>query len=261
MVSTAPRILLAVPTLGQRLELLQRTLASAQGSRQVVVDPVIVCPAASPELAALARAHNAELLVAPGHISAAVNRAFRLASAEHRYGAWIGDDDMVVAHGVSRAAAALDERPDAVMAYGDCDFINVDGATLFVRRPPPAARWLMHFVPGLIKSEACLFRLDALRQVGGLDESLRYAMDVDLILRLRRIGSAVRVPTSMGRFCIHADSITIRNRVLSFEEAQRVQLAAAKPGLGFVLRAVQPLLMRVLLLGATRMNARKVAVD
>jgi hypothetical protein len=145
------------------------------------------------------------------------------------------------------------------MCYGDCEFIDLAGSTLFVRRPPPAAPWLMQFVPGLIKSEACLFRLDAVRELGGLDDSLRYTMDLDLILRLRRLGPAVCVHGITGRFCMHAGSITLKSRAASFEEAQRVQRRCVGPLLRPVVHALQPILMRLLMAAASRMQPNDVA--
>jgi GT2 family glycosyltransferase len=117
----------------------------------------------------------------------------------------------------------------------------------------------MQFVPGLIKSEACLFRLDAVRQVGGLDESLVYAMDLDLILRLRQQGPALRCKGASGRFCLHPGSLTIRNRMASFDEAQRVQRRSADALVKRALPVLQPLLLRLFMTAARRMEGRNAA--
>lgn len=247
---------MALPTLGRRLQLLERTLGSLRAQAGVGVDIVVVAPQAEPGLAQLALQHDARLIVDAGHISAAVNRAFSEAGPAHRYAAWIGDDDMLVPGALPRAVAALESAPRAVMCYADCEYIDVAGRTLFTRKPPPAAPWLMQLVPGLIKSEACVFRLEAVRRAGGLDDSLIYAMDLDLILRLRRQGPAVRCGGAGGRFCLHPGSLTIRNRMASFDEAQRVQRRWADAVLKPALPALQPLLLRLFLKAARRMETR-----
>ena len=50
-------------------------------------------------------------------------------------------------------------------------------------------------------------------------------MDLDLLLRMRRIGSFVKTDQVLACFCWHAGSLTIANRKASLEEAQNVQLS------------------------------------
>lgn len=52
---------------------------------------------------------------------------------------------------------------------------------------------LLSWGPSLIPQPGMLFRVADFRAVGGLDESLHYAMDLDLLLRLRRRGRLVDV--------------------------------------------------------------------
>lgn len=223
-----PRILVVVPTLGERLETLARTLASIQQQAGVLVDCIVVAPRETTELSATVGRHGARLILDQGRVSAAINAGFALASDAHRYCCWIGDDDMLRPESLRRSSAALDADPGAVVAFGSCDYIDFAGKLLFTRRPPPGASLLLQFVPGLIKQETCLFRLSALRTVGGLDIGLRYAMDLDLLLKLRREGRFARVDAVTAAFCWHPGSMTIANRDVSFAEAQGIQLAQAR---------------------------------
>lgn len=250
--AAASRILVVIPTLGTRLETLKRTLESISAQRGVAADVVVVAPTDRPELKSLIGTTGARLVLHPGHISAAVNRGFLEATKQHMYMAWIGDDDLMRPDALLHSSALLDKQPSAVLAYGPCDYIDVSGRLLFTRRPPPAAPWWLQFVPGLIKQETCLFRSDAIRMVGGLDESLLYAMDLDLLLRLRTIGSFARSKAVLAAFCWHTESITIANRAASFAEAQAVQRRAAH---GLV-RLMNPLVQRVMRLLMLAVSAR-----
>lgn len=252
--ASAVRVLLVVPTLGRRLQTLERTLASVTSQAGVAVDVRLVCPAPSPEVQALAARFGAGMIAEAGHISAAVNRGWADAGRAHRYVAWLGDDDVLRDGALSRSVQALEAQPRAVVAFGHCDYIDEDAALLFTRRPPAGASWLLQFVPGLIKQETCLFRRDAVVRVGGLDEQLRYAMDLDLLLRLRRLGPFARVDTSQAGFCWHADSITIANREASLDEAQGIQqrLARGLSAIGF--RLVRPVFRWLILLASSRIN-------
>ena len=219
------RILIVIPTLGERLDTLDRTLRSIEDQADVLVDTVLVTKLKTPVLLALADQYNATIIVHPGNISAAINAGFKQASETHKYANWIGDDDMLKPNALALASTLLEDNPSAVVAYGACDYIDRNGNPLFTRRPPLAAPMLLQFVPGLIKQEACLFRRSALQQIGDLDEKLKYTMDLDLLLRMRRIGSFVKTDQILAGFCWHAGSLTIANRKASLEEAQNVQLS------------------------------------
>lgn len=222
------RILVVIPTLGRRLATLQRTLASIRDQAGVEADVLLVAGARTAELSAVADRHRADILVHPGNISAAVNAGFAAARDVHRYACWLGDDDLLRPRALAAASALLERRPAAVLAYGSCDYIDIDGRLLFSRRPPPLAAALLQFVPGLVKQETCLFRVAALKRAGGLDEQLKYTMDLDLLLRLRRLGPFVETGRVQAAFCWHAGSITIANREASLAEAQRVQARHAR---------------------------------
>ncbi|MBL8352952.1 MAG: glycosyltransferase [Burkholderiaceae bacterium] len=253
---TGFRILVVVPTLGRRLDTLERTLASISAQQGVGVDIVVVAPVANEPLRAAADLRGARLVLEGGHISAAVNRGFALAGPAHRYVAWIGDDDYLHPGALARSAATLESRPGSVAAFGNCDYVDLSGQLLFNRRPPPGAAWWLQFVPGLIKQETCLFRKDAVAAVGGLDVSLRYAMDLDLLLRLRRIGTLARVDMTLAAFCWHPGSITIANREVSFAEAQAVQRRSANGIVRVLNPLAQPLFRHLLLAMSKRINTR-----
>lgn len=250
------RILMVVPTLGRRRDTLERTLASIASQDGVCVDTIVVAPLEDEPLRSLVQKHGAQLVVESGHISAAVNRGFNCAGPEHRYVAWIGDDDVLRPGALAISSALLEQCPQAVLAFGRCDYIDRAGKLLFTRRPPAGAAWWLQFVPGLIKQETCLFRRQSVSSVGGLDESLQYAMDLDLLLRLRRLGIFVRAEAVLAAFCWHTESLTIANREVSFAEAQQVQRRAARGLAALVNPVAQPLFRRLLLSVSNRINRR-----
>ena len=235
--SPAVRALVVVPTLGERLATLARTLKSIRGQAGLAVDIVLVARDRSAGLETLAGEFGAELMTDPGRISAAVNAGFARAGEAHRYAAWLGDDDQLRPGALAAAIERLEAVPAATVAFGSCDYVDVDGNLLFTRRPPPGAPALLQFVPGLIKQEACVFRMSSLRAAGGLDESLKFTMDLDLLLRLRRLGPFVRVERVQAAFCWHPGSLTVANRAASLAEAQQVQSRQVR-GLARALRSV-----------------------
>lgn len=250
------RILIVIPTLGERLDTLCRTITSIQDQAGVQVDMVLVAKACTAELSAVAQRHRVSLIFCSGNISAAINAGFAQAGDAHRYAGWLGDDDMLRPHALLNASALLERNPTAVAVYGTCDYIDLAGELLFSRRPPPNAPALLQFIPGLIKQEACLFRLSALRSVGGLNEELNYVMDLDLLLKLRRLGPFIRANDILAAFGWHPGSMTIANRNASLAEAQSVQGRHAR-GLAWLLQRLSKYPVRCLVLGLnSRINRR-----
>ena len=154
---------------------------------------------------------------------------------------------MLRPNALANATALLERNPHAVVAYGSCDYVDLDGELLFHRRPPPQAPALLQFVPGLIKQEACLFKLSSIHRVGGVDKNLKYTMDLDLLLKLRRLGPFVETDQVIAAFCWHPDSLTIANRKASLMEAQEVQQRHAQ-GLARILHPLWKHAIRCLIL-------------
>jgi O-antigen/teichoic acid export membrane protein/GT2 family glycosyltransferase len=247
------RVLIVVPTLGQRPELLSLTLQSLADQTDEPADVVVVVPAGATEARAVAAATGAAILDDPGSMSAAINLGFASATAAHVYVNWIGDDDLLTRGALGTAARALDATPGAVVAFGYCDYIDDVGRVLFTSRAGRLAPWLMSWGPDLVPQPGCLFRRDAVEAVGGVDSSLRYAMDLDLLLRLRRRGRFVNTHSTLSSFRWHASSTTVANRTPSLDEAELVKRRYLPAGI----RRVAPLWERPVR-GATRLAARRV---
>ncbi len=217
------RVLAVVPTLGERVDTLGAALASLRSSG-VACTIVVVAPVDAQHARLVAEEHGAVLVDDPrSGLSAAVNAAIRAAGPEE-YFAWIGDDDLVRPGGLSTLVALLDRHRDAVAAYGACEYIDEADRVLGTSR---AGRWasrVLPWGPNLIPQPASLSRLSAMAEAGSYDESLRYAMDLDMFLRLRRLGPLVATSRTVAAYRWHPDAITVANRDLSLREADGIRL-------------------------------------
>ena len=171
----------------------------------------------------------------------------------HEYANWIGDDDLLEPGSLASAAAALDRDPGAVVAFGYCHYIDDQGRRLFTSRAGRCAPWLMTWGPDLVPQPGALFRTTALREVGPVDASLNYAMDLDLLLRLRRLGRFVNTRKVLASFRWHATSATVANRTPSLAESELVK----RRHLSSRVRWTAPLWERPVR-GATRLAAKRV---
>lgn len=217
------RIGLVVPTLGLRRSYLLSAVRSAcdQGA-----DTSIAVVVAVEQLAAvqhLLADLDCTVIGQVGEgISAAIAQGWR-ASEDAEYVAWLGDDDVLRPNGLVVAANALNAKRDASAAVGRCDVIDESGLRLFTMASGRPALWLQRYGHNLVMQPGAMFRRVAVEAVGGLDANLRYAMDYDLLLRLRRWGPIVYVPRSLAAFRWHERSTTVANSRESFAEAAAVR--------------------------------------
>jgi glycosyltransferase involved in cell wall biosynthesis len=216
-------ILIVIPTLGQRPELLAHALRSITDQAGPSADMVVVVPRDAFEAREVATAAGAQLVDDPGGQAAAINAGWALAGSQHRYISWLCDDDLLAPGALAETAGALDADPGAVVAFGYCDYVDGDGTRLGTSRAGKVAPWLMTWGPNLVPQPGALFRLAAVRKVGGVDDSLNFAMDLDLLLRLRREGSFVNTRRTLAAFRWHVTSITVSNRSPSLDECQLIK--------------------------------------
>lgn len=219
-----PKVLVVLPTLGDRLDYLRETLDSVALQRgDVELTIVLVSPERATAAQALGREYGAVLVQDPGTgISAAINAGIAARTDEDIY-AWIGDDDAFRPGGLRRLVDLLEREPDAVVAYGGCDYISPEGDIISTSNAGALALVLLPWGPDLIPHPGAAIRLDDLEAIGCFDEQLKYAMDLDVFLKLRRRGRFVstRVPVSAFRW--HPDSLTVANRAASSAESEAVK--------------------------------------
>ena len=217
-------ILVVLPTLGDRLDTLAETLDAIDVQRaDVDLTLVVVAPTSARAARTLAKKHGAVIVDDPGTgISEAINCGLRARTHEAFY-AWMGDDDLFRPHGLRTLRDILLARTDAVLAFGGCDYIDPSGRTLAVSNAGPLARFLLPWGPDLIPHPGTMVRLDALEQIGGFDTALRYAMDLDAFLSLRRHGAFAYTRESVSAFRWHPDSLTVANRRNSSLESEAVK--------------------------------------
>ncbi len=218
------KILVVLPTLGDRLGTLAETLESVRAqAEQVDLSLTVVLPAAATEARELAERFGATIVEDPKKgISHAINLAVETATDETYY-AWIGDDDLFRPQGLATLKALIESRPDAVLAYGGCDYIDEEGRLLFTNSAGRSAVWLLPWGPDLIPHPGSLIRIDAMHEVGLFDESLRFTMDLDLFLKLRSHGRFVSTRRSVSAFRWHSASMTVSDRSASTAEAEKVK--------------------------------------
>lgn len=218
----AAPVVAIVPTLGQRLDTLEEALGSI-ATQRVRVRIVVVAPREAPGLAEVVERWGGELVEDPGSgLSAAMNAGLRAAAGERWY-LWLNDDDLLRPGGLAVLLELAQAHPDAPVVYGGCDYIDPQGRRFGANRAGRLAAFVLPWGPDLVPMPASLTSVEAARAAGGYDEALRYAMDFDLLLRLRRQGPFAATRQVVAAFRWHPTSLTVANRRASVREAEAVK--------------------------------------
>ena len=218
------KVLVVLPTLGDRLTYLEETLRAIDAERtRVDLTLVVVLPARAVDARKVAEAHQAVIVEDPRRgISEAINAGI-LAATDEEYYAWMGDDDLFRPGALSVLRGLLEANPDAVVSYGGCEYIDPEGRVIGVSKAGRAAQWLLPWGPDLIPHPGSMVRLAALREVGMFDPSLKYVLDLDVFLKLRSQGRFVCTRRSVSAFRWHPNSLTVAGRAASSAEAEAVK--------------------------------------
>jgi len=150
---------------------------------------------------------------------------------------WLGDDDELAPGSLNRTVSVLEDDSRIALVYGGCEYIDSVGKRLWVNKSGKYAKYLMRFGPQLIPQPGSLMRRDAYEQIGGLDHQYKWAFDLDLLLRLKKVGALQFVDTTLAKFRWHEGSLSVGGRKGSVEEASTIRRAS----LPRVLRIVSPL--------------------
>ena len=217
-------VLVVLPTLGTRNDRLRQALRSIDQQRKDLgVTIALVVPQGATEARAMGEEFEATIVDDPGGgMSAAMNAGRQIATTE-KATIWLGDDDEYEPGGLTTLFDLLMATPEAVVAYGGCRYVDDSGQQLWVSQAGSLASTLIRFGPNLIPHPAAMIRLDALEAVGGYDTSLRLVMDLDVFLKLKKMGPFVSTKSPVAVFGWHPDSLTVSGRVASEKEARAVK--------------------------------------
>ena len=212
---------IVVPTLGDRPEFISESVTSIRMAGRVhitVVKPSEVT--LDQELSASVD----DIVDDPGRgLAAAINTGLTTLPDTIRYVSWLGDDDRLTPGTIEGIVSELD-RSGASAVYGRCRYIDVDGNQLWMNRSGRFAAPLMLFGPQLVPQPGSLLRRVDVDRLGGLDETLRWAFDLDLLLRLRREANGIRfMETTVAEFRWHSGSLSVGGRRGSVNEASVVR--------------------------------------
>ena len=249
-----PNVGIVIPTLGTRPEFLAESIASVRDVGAVFI--VLVRPTdALIDASALQLVDH--VVDDPGQgLSSAINEGLRSMPEPVEFMTWLGDDDRLVAPGFCLAVEELGNST-ASGVFGQCRYIDEDGSVIWLNK---SGRWsvpLMSFGPQLVPQPGSLVRRSVFEEVGLLDTQLNWAFDLDLFLKIRRIGGGLAyVAHPVSDFRWHSGSLSVGGRRGSVLEASQVRQRHLPRVLRAVSKVWEPCLRFLILRAGSSMNRR-----
>jgi len=219
----APSISLITPTRNQAA-FIERTIASVLAQDAPPLEWIV--------LDAMSTDATPDILARYAHIpwlrviresdrgqSDAINKGLRLARGD--FAGWLNSDDELLPGALRTVTDALAAQPDSALIYGAGRKISLTGETIkSVRARPFDAALLRHAF--YILQPAMFFRRELALSLGGVDESLAYAMDWDLVMRLAQAGPVHRVEAELAALRCYPETKSESGGWERFEEIARV---------------------------------------
>jgi hypothetical protein len=208
--SPTPKISIVTPSYAQG-HFLERTLYSVVAQNYPALEYVVQDGGSTDETVEILRRYERSLsgwVSEPDHGQGdAINRGFAKTSGEIM--AYLNSDDLLLPGSLAYVAKYFATHPEVDLVYGHRAMIDEHDRQIGSWVMPPhddEELALLDFVP----QETMFWRRRAWEAAGGqIDPDLSFAVDWDLLLRLREHGARmVRLPRFLGAFRVHEEQKT-----------------------------------------------------
>jgi hypothetical protein len=227
---------IVVPTLGTRSEYLKKCLESIRSSGDAFI--LLIGPVDKDFSELQSRGLMDQFVVDPARgLPAAINIGMATLPKEIEFVSWLGDDDLLLPGALRMAERVLQSNQNLTFVYGGCQYIDELGQVIWHNKSGAWARYLLRVGPDLIPQPGSLIRRKFFEECGGLGENQKLAFDVDLFIKLTKLGPSKHIPKIFASFRWHSGSLSVAERLLSVQEASEVRISHLAPllkGLSFL---------------------------
>lgn len=207
-----PLVTIVTPSFNQA-PFLERTIRSVLGQDYPNIEYIIMDGGSTDSSAEIIQRYAGRLAywesVKDKGQTDAINKGFSRAHGEIL--AWLNSDDILYPQAVREAVDYLMAHPECGLVYGDCNFIDANDRVIgrFNAQQTDHRRLTQGYVH--IPQQASFWRTELWKRVGPLDDSIYFAMDYDLWLRLSEVSEIKYLPGKepWAAFRLHADAKTI----------------------------------------------------
>ena len=151
--------------------------------------------------------------------------------------AYLNSDDCYYDGAFKVVSNYFEKYQDVDMLYGNCEYVDENGSTLFWSNNPAFNfNRLVRVKTSFIQQPATFFRRRVLEKIGDFDTSYNLASDYEYLLRAGRVCRVMRVREVLVRFRIHSSSLTVSHADRIREEAEMISRRYASSAPSFIVR-------------------------
>ena len=217
-----PRITVVTPSFNQA-QFLERTLNSVLSQGYADVEYFVLDGGSTDGSAAILERYADRLAFwrsAPDRgQAAALREGFARATGEVL--CWINSDDTLAPGSLGRVGKIFSERPEVDLIYGGLRSIDAHDRRLFTQ-------WAALDLPTLVYESAftsqpsSFWRRGIYEKAGGVDESYRFAMDYDLLIRMLLAGARpLKIRPVLANYRVHPATKSSRLQRLCADEVAK----------------------------------------
>jgi len=130
----------------------------------------------------------------------AIHKGFQRANGEILY--WLNSDDLLFPNALKTVGSFFYAYPNVDVVFGDRHIIDCWSKLIMKQRYCFYTEWLFKYGKS-IPQECTFWRKDIYWKVGGLNQALNYAIDLDLWCRFAATGTIRHIPFYLGAFRRH----------------------------------------------------------
>jgi GT2 family glycosyltransferase len=187
----------------------------------------------------------------------AINKAFSLLPRDVEFMSWLGDDDLIEVNALSIARELMISDSEVVAVVGICDYIGPSGEKILTNKAGSLGIKILSWGPDLIPQPGSLLRRSAFDEMGGLDPKFRMAFDLDMFLRLQKLGRIEFLNQKVASFRWHPTSLSVDQRRYAVLEASAIRRNNHSKLVSYVSLLWEPLIIAITLSLGTVVNFRR----
>jgi glycosyltransferase involved in cell wall biosynthesis len=213
-ISTVPKISIVTPSFNQAF-FLEETIRSVTSQGYPNLEYIVMDGGSTDGSVDIIRRHQEHIAFWQSIRDAGQSDALRQGFQRATGGilAYLNSDDTLVQGTLRMVGEYMATHPDVDLVYGNMNLIDAAGNYLYTAHPLLDLRILVYENP-FIPQQAMFWRRDLYERVGGVNPSLRFAMDYELTLKfLLERAQVGKIHKVLANFRVHpeAKSSTIRD--------------------------------------------------
>lgn len=209
MSSNKPLVSIVTPSFNKG-PYIEETIKSIRNQRYPTIEHIIVDGGSTDETLVILKKYNGQVnwISEPDKgQSDAINKGWKIARGDII--AYLNADDTYTPDAVGTAVTYLNEHPDIGLVYGDGILTDEKGEFLSTFHAGEFSLRELIYCRDNILQPALFLRREVYERIGGIDESLHLAMDLDYWIRAGLLFRIAYIPTPLAMAKIYGDAKSV----------------------------------------------------